>query len=393
MNLATNPITPQESSQDGSKVTAVAAAQPKMNGNATPHIPIRQKASIIASTGSATIAPFDLVPVPFPSDEQRAKMEKDDLSDALLLTICSAFASVDNRALCPKEIAAVCMKLGWKCNTSQPFAIVSSCIRSHLRRRGMTATNSSNGRPFGPKLPPPLFASYELAGIPEPLDVLGMGIDKDAKPAVKRGTLWYLSTVGTGYPSPFGERDPNLPENEARLAAIPKIKPAAKRSNLIPTSQSLPNLSSLPLAPAQRLSLGYEDDDDATDMGRGKRKRKASSIAGGDASWQISHNKHNLSINTSVSPPPSSAIASTSSHRRSGSTDSTIRQPLDRSASAGGGIKRIRVRLSALTEAPSPSTFDSALESDSEDDFSSTPIIDAGQVAAVEKRRTKKRSK
>jgi len=356
--------------------------------------PTKNRASIIASTGSATISPFDLDPVPFPSVEQASRMQKDDLADDLLLTICSAFASVDNRALCPKEIAAVCMKLGWKCNTSQPFAIVSSCIRSHLRRRGMTATNSSNGRPFGPKLPPPLFASYELAGIPEPVDVLAMGIDKDAKPAVKRGTLWYLSTEGTGYPSPFGERDPNLPENEAKLAAMPKIKTAAavQRKIPLPTSQSLPNMSAFPVQPVRQISP-YYDDEEGDAMGRGKRKRKASSIAGGDASWQV-NNKNNAANSASVSPPP---LSSASSHRRAGSTDSIPRQSLPPSDRNASGIKRIRVRLSALSESL-PATFDSALESDDDqlDDPSavlSTTHVDPGQLLAQEKRRTKKRSK
>lgn len=269
---------------------------------------------------------------------------------------------------------------------SQPFAVVSSAIRSHLRRRGMTATNSSNGRPFGPNLPPPLFASYELAGIPDPEDVLAMGIKKDAKPAVKRGTLWYLSTEGTGYASPFGERDPNLPGNIAKQPIAARNKVSARRASL-PASQSLPNLSSFPAAMASGsgMSPTYEDDEEGEEsMGRGKRKRKASSIAGGDSSWQTSHNKHNLTINTSISasPPPST------SQRRSASieTANTRSNPaLERTAS---GIKRIKVRLSSLNEAsPTAPSFDSAMDSDSD------AIADSSKAAAQEKRRTKKRSK
>lgn len=64
---------------------------------------------------AATVQPFDLEPVAFPSEELKTRMQPDDLKDELLMTICSAFASVENRALCPKEIAAVCMKLGWEC--------------------------------------------------------------------------------------------------------------------------------------------------------------------------------------------------------------------------------------------------------------------------------------
>lgn len=74
-----------------------------------------RKGSASTSNISATIPPFEIEAVPFPASEWAARMEQDDLKDGLLMTICSAFASVDNRALCPKEIAAVCMKLGWKC--------------------------------------------------------------------------------------------------------------------------------------------------------------------------------------------------------------------------------------------------------------------------------------
>lgn len=276
---------------------------------------------------------------------------------------------------------AVCAKSSLILNSgSQPFAIVSSCIRSHLRRRGMTATNSSSGRPFAPKLPPPLFASYELAGQPDPKDIAAIGIEREAKPAVKRGTLWYMSEEGTGYASPFGERDPNLPENLVKQPVVAVRNKAATRRQSLPTSNSLPNLSSFPpRSPETAMSPMYEDDEGEDAMGRGKRKRKASSIAGGDSSWQTSHNKHNLTINTSASasasPPPSS-------HRRAESSDSL--RPARESSS---GIKRIKVRLSALAESPTSTNFDSALDSDASMD------LDPGQAAARDRRKNKKRSK
>lgn len=241
----------------------------------------------------------------------------------------------------------------------------------------MTATNSSNGRPFAPKLPPPLFASYELAGQPDPQDIAAIGIEKEAKPAVKRGTLWYMSEEGTGYRSPFGERDPNLPENLAKQPVVAVRNKAATRRQTLPTSNSLPNLSyQAARSPDTSMSPSYEDDEGEDGMGRGKRKRKASSIAGGDSSWQTSHNKHNLTINTSASasPPPTS-------HRRAESSDS-FRPVSERTSS---GIKRIKVRLSTLAESPSTSNFDSALDSDAS--------VDPGQAAARDRRKNKKRSK
>ena len=52
----------------------------------------------------------------FPANpEVAARLQADDLQDDLLMRICSALASVGNRALCPKEIAEVCKARGWVC--------------------------------------------------------------------------------------------------------------------------------------------------------------------------------------------------------------------------------------------------------------------------------------
>ena len=103
VNLAMNK--PRQIKVKTSEQAPIAAASVSKSNGST-----NQKAKV-----TATVQPFDLDPVPFPSAELKTRLQADDLKDELLMTICSAFASVENRALCPKEIAAVCMKLGWEC--------------------------------------------------------------------------------------------------------------------------------------------------------------------------------------------------------------------------------------------------------------------------------------
>ena len=105
VNLAMNK--PRQIKVKTSEQAPIAAAPVSKSNGST-----NQKAKV-----TATVQPFDLDPVPFPSAELKTRLQADDLKDELLMTICSAFASVENRALCPKEIAAVCMKLGWECTS------------------------------------------------------------------------------------------------------------------------------------------------------------------------------------------------------------------------------------------------------------------------------------
>lgn len=55
----------------------------------------------------------ELKTVDFPPAELRDQLAPEDLNDSMLMSICSALASVDNRALCPKEIAEILMYRGW----------------------------------------------------------------------------------------------------------------------------------------------------------------------------------------------------------------------------------------------------------------------------------------
>ena len=51
--------------------------------------------------------------MPFPPPG--LQVQPDDRSDALLMLICGSLAAVENRALCPKEIAELCSRRGWSC--------------------------------------------------------------------------------------------------------------------------------------------------------------------------------------------------------------------------------------------------------------------------------------
>lgn len=90
-----------------------------------------------------------------------------DAADPLLVFCGRALASVGNRALTPKELALICMRrYGWSCAGSQPFAVISASIRSHLRRA------ASAHPPYQP-----MFSMYELTSVMPPEDVRSVGID------------------------------------------------------------------------------------------------------------------------------------------------------------------------------------------------------------------------
>lgn len=142
-----------------------------------------------------------------------------------------------------------------RCSGTTPFTHISTTIRSHLKRAA-SAT------------PPyiPLLVSYELTTVLAPHEVTAVGLRAEDKPAVKRGTLWYLNGEALGPES--GLIDPFV---RARLAhgLPPLVRPSPVPTPVVSVSA--------PVLPTQ----GFEDDDDDMegDMGRGKRKRKASSAA------------------------------------------------------------------------------------------------------------------
>lgn len=62
----------------------------------------------------------------FPPDSLRDQIAPEDLADNMLMTICSVLMAVDNRALCPKEIAEVMQYWGW----TTPYASLFFCPTS-----------------------------------------------------------------------------------------------------------------------------------------------------------------------------------------------------------------------------------------------------------------------
>jgi hypothetical protein len=99
-----------------------------------------------------------------------------------------------------------------------------------------------------------------------------MGVDKFAKPAVKRGTLWYLSERATGYPSPF-------PEGCRLLTAPSNVATAADATGAAANTRARGREGK------DRRSGPPLDDNEDEKLGRGKRKRRATAIAGAESEW------------------------------------------------------------------------------------------------------------
>ncbi|KPV75789.1 uncharacterized protein RHOBADRAFT_52816 [Rhodotorula graminis WP1] len=196
------------------------------------------------------------------------KIHSDDLDDRLLMATCAVLHGFQNRALCPKEVAEVMLERGWLKNAgTTPFAHVSTCIRTHVQR----ATTSSP--PYTQLLTP-----FELLGALTPDEVRAVGLHPEQRPAVKRGTLWYLNPQvfgpGIGCDDPFVRC-----RREAGLA--PSEKGGVYVRGLAPLQHAAP-----PMPPALGLSSTLfsnvlaEEGEGGTDeagMGRGRRKRRASS--------------------------------------------------------------------------------------------------------------------
>lgn len=200
-----------------------------------------------------------------------------------------------------------------------PFAHVSTCIRSHLRR----ATTS---------VPPyaPLVTSFELVGILTPAEVAAVGLVSEDKPAVKRGTLWYLDErvlgKGKGVEDPFirYRREAGLPPSEKDGIYLRNIQP-----NLVPA---------VALAP-----IAIEEEEDDTGMGRGKRKRRASGAMGDVLGLPPP--------STSPLQPISITIPSVPVPARRGSLPTIISSSLP--SNTKFTIPRLRLRLTNLEEVDS----------------------------------------
>ncbi|GAA5871725.1 hypothetical protein JCM3774_003031 [Rhodotorula dairenensis] len=208
----------------------------------------------------------------FPTADMQGKIKRDDLDDKLLMATCAVLHAFENRALCPKEVAEVMLERDWLKNAgTTPFAHVSTCIRSHVAR----ATSATP--PY-----PPLLVPFELVGALTPEEVRAVGLHAEQRPAVKRGTLWYLNprVLGSG----VGADDPFV-RCRREVGLAPSDRDGLYVRGLVPLQHALPtlppalSLSSTLFTNTSDAGGGSPDEGDLDEegMGRGKRKRRASS--------------------------------------------------------------------------------------------------------------------
>ncbi|GAA5848400.1 hypothetical protein JCM8547_004504 [Rhodosporidiobolus lusitaniae] len=292
--------------------------------------------------------PRQLVPkdLGFPTVDMHGKIRKEDLDDRLLMATCAVLHRFENRALCPKEVAEVMLERDWLKNAgTTPFAHVSTCIRSHIAR----AAGAS---------PPylPLLTPFELVGALTAEEVRAVGLHAEQRPAVKRGTLWYLNPQVFG--SGVGADDPFVRcRREAGLA--PSDRAGLYVRGLVPLQAAQPNLPpDLKMSSSIFHSEGADDEGDEVGMGRGKRKRRASSAMMAAMST------------TPATPSPLSASVGASSASplpipaaRPGVPSGALAGPNRRALSSfagpssaparSSGIPKLKLRLTALEEVDS----------------------------------------
>ncbi|BGP13816.1 hypothetical protein JCM10213_006351 [Rhodosporidiobolus nylandii] len=287
--------------------------------------------------------PRQLVPkdLGFPTPEMAGKIRKDDLDDRLLMATCAVLHGFENRALCPKEVAEVMLERDWLKNAgTTPFAHVSTCIRSHIARA------SSATPPYLPLLTP-----FELVGALTAEEVRAVGLHAEQRPAVKRGTLWYLNPKvfgpGCGADDPFVRC-----RREAGLA--PSDREGLYVRGLVPLQAAQPTIPpDLKMSSAIFHSNGADEGEGEGEgsMGRGRRKRRASSaMMAAIASTPSAPSPLSASVGaSSASPVPipsarSVAGVSSAGHRRSQSFAGP------QSAPVRSSLPKLKLRLTALEE-------------------------------------------
>lgn len=217
---------------------------------------------------------------------------------------------------------------------STPFAHVSTCIRSHLRR----AKGEGNNAAY-----PALILPFDLTGALTPPEIRAVGLRADERPAVKRGTLWYLNEavlgVGLGCEDPF-----------IRCRREAGLEPSELNGVYVRTRVIAPSPPVIPIALATTAMSAYamEDDDDESGMGRGKRKRRASSA---------------MMAATEVAPAPLAIPSLSASVGASSASAWPGPAPLHRRANSFGSgahslptksaVPRLRLRLTSLEEVDS----------------------------------------
>ena len=199
-----------------------------------------------------------------------------------------------------------------------PFAHISTCIRSHLRRASIAVP------PY-----PPVLTSFELVGALTAYEIRAVGLRSEERPAVKRGTLWYLDErvlgKGVGAEDPFirCRREAGLGPSEIDGVYVRGLPPPV----VVPPPV-------------------VEEDEDDSGMGRGKRKRKASSAA-------IAALTEPTVVPAFPSPLAIPFTANRTSmhpgHRRTNSTGASASAP----AKSAAFVPKLRLRLTRLEEVDS----------------------------------------
>ncbi|GAA5941096.1 uncharacterized protein JCM15063_000646 [Sporobolomyces koalae] len=250
-------------------VTSIPAVAPKPAGP-LPRIPVFPLVDsyVPDPKSSDKRHPRQLVPADlgFPTPDMTGKIRKEDLDDRLLMATCAVMHCHENRALCPKEVAEVMLEKGWLKNAgTSPFAHVSTCIRAHIARVSSASPTYL-----------PLLIPFELVGALTAEEVRAVGLHAEQRPAVKRGTLWYLNpqVFGPG----IGADDPFVRcRKEAGLAGSDRDGLYVRGLVPLQTGHSSVPAPGLRLSSNLYISNGADDDGDEEGMGRGKRKRRASS--------------------------------------------------------------------------------------------------------------------
>ncbi|BGP45957.1 hypothetical protein JCM10450v2_001796 [Rhodotorula kratochvilovae] len=297
--------------------------------------------------------PRQLIPddIGFPTPEMEGKIHPDDLEDRLLMATCAVMHAFENRALCPKEVAEVMLERGWLKNAgTTPFAHVSTCIRTHVQR----ATTSNP--PYMQLLTP-----FELLGALTADEIRAVGLHAEQRPAVKRGTLWYLNPQvfgpGVGCDDPFVRcrREVGLPPSDQDGVYVRGLAPLQHAQASVPPA--------LGLSSTLFSNVMAEEGEGEEGMGRGRRKRRASSAmmaAMGTSTTPVAPSPLGSGASTPVpvavaipSPRPATTFqpivpappsAGSSAHRRTQSFAGPSSAPTKSS------IPRLKLRLTALDE-------------------------------------------
>ncbi|CED84291.1 Transcription regulator HTH, APSES-type DNA-binding domain [Phaffia rhodozyma] len=191
------PTPPQPSSRPKRTRLSTALAQKSTTDLAVTPTPSRTTSSndsIAHGKGTRRSTVDDTVDSGFPPTKaMRAKLAEEDLNDKVLMAICAAIWSSNNRALGLKELSHVCVSKGWLRSSPAitPEQQITSSIRSHARKAALTSR-------------PCLLSKHLLLGsVAEAVLAPALHPDACADGRRPRGTVWYLSNEAIGCKSPF----------------------------------------------------------------------------------------------------------------------------------------------------------------------------------------------